>query len=170
MTLGKSEIKGANLATLINNYNGTAGTLTPAGQALVSAGLFTQAQLVAIGAVKQPLIAPPTNPLNNDTTRTMDVSFHYPISFHRYREGLSLVPGVAIYNVGNFSNYGGFSSLADTTVSASTLSSGSYLNAPTDNGLGQAQLNRSRVLRGSGNGTFDQGGPRTTEFQLKLNF
>jgi hypothetical protein len=31
-----------------------------------------------------------------------------------------------------------------------------------------ATLDANRTQRGSG--TFDQGGPRTTEFQLKLNF
>ena len=39
-----------------------------------------------------------------------------------------------------------------------------YYNGPND----QATYNQARTVRNSG--TFDQGGPRTTEFQLKLNF
>jgi hypothetical protein len=39
-----------------------------------------------------------------------------------------------------------------------------YLNGPSN----QTVLDTNRVQRASG--TFDAGGPRTTEFQLKLNF
>jgi hypothetical protein len=162
------QVKGASLATLINNYNTSkVGLLTPAGQALVSAGLFTQTQLAAAGATTQPLIAPPASPLLNNTTRTLDMNFRYPITYlKRYREGLKLTPGVSIYNITNMVNYGSFGSLADTFTNTATLNAGTYLNGPNS----QAVLNRTRFSRGSGNGTFDQGGPRTTEFQLKLEF
>ena len=56
------DVKGAGLKKLISNYNAThAGQLTPAGQALVSAGLMTPQQLKALNAVQQPIAdAPPT--------------------------------------------------------------------------------------------------------------
>ncbi len=45
------DVKVSNLNQVISNYNSAyAGKLTPAGQALVSAGLFTQAQLAQLGA------------------------------------------------------------------------------------------------------------------------
>jgi hypothetical protein len=162
------QIKGSGLAKLIDNYNSTqAGTLTPAGQALADAGLFTSTQLVSLGAVKQQLASAPTNPIKNSDLRTLDVSFRYSVPYlNRIREGLSLTPSVTIYNIANLGNFGRYYELADTTVDSDTLAAGTYLNGPNT----KAVHNRTRVLRGSGNGTFDQGGPRTTEFSLKLNF
>jgi hypothetical protein len=158
------EIKGAGLARLIDNYNTTqVGTLTPAGQAVVSAGLISQSQLVAMGATKQALLPAPTNPLKNAATRTFDAGFRYPISFHRFREGLVLTPGVNIYNVTNMSNYGSFGGLVDANDASGSPGT---LNGPNTQDI----LNTARIERGSGNGTFDQGGPRTMEFQLRLDF
>jgi hypothetical protein len=159
------QVKPGSLAKVVSNYNATqAGTLTPAGQALVNAGLFTQAQLVALGAVKPTLNPVPANgPLPNPAFRDFDASVSYPISFGRFREGLSLVPSIVFYNAFNMSNFGRLtgSLLWSGTTNASTLSA---LNGAND----QATQNGFRTDRASG--TFDQGGPRTTEFQLKLNF
>ncbi len=156
------QIKGGSLNQLISNYNATqAGTLTPAGQALVSAGLFTSAQLAALGAVKETLAPAPTSPLNNPMLRTFDMNLTYPIKFTKFREGLQITPGVAMYNVFNMSNFGQFGGVLLNTADAGTSG---YLNGPND----QPTLNSIRTSRNSG--TFDQGGPRTTEFQLKVNF
>jgi len=52
-------VSATGFTNLINSWNSTvAGTLTPAGQALVGAGLFTTAQLQELGAVK-PFVALP---------------------------------------------------------------------------------------------------------------
>ena len=163
------QIKGANLNTLINNYNATsAGQPTPAGQALISAGLFTQAQLAALGGVQQPIAAAPTNPLSNAALRTFDLSANYPISFGRFREGLSIVPGVAMYNVFNMSNFNAIPTVPNNAVGVllnqADAGTPGYFNGPNN----QSVLNSARITRNSG--TFDQGGPRTTEFQLKVNF
>jgi hypothetical protein len=163
------QIKGANLNTLINNYNATnAGQPTPAGQALIAAGLFTPAQLSAANGVQQAIAAAPSNPLNNAALRTFDLSANYPIRFNRFREGLSIVPGIAVYNVFNMSNFGSIPGIVGnaTGILLNTADAGQqgYYNGTND----QATLNQARTVRNSG--TFDQGGPRTTEFQLKLNF
>jgi hypothetical protein len=73
---------------------------------------------------------------------------------------------VTIYNIANVRNFGDYYKLADTTVDATTLAAGTFLNGPNTPDV----RNRTRVLRSSGNGTFDQGGPRTTEFSLRLDF
>ncbi len=163
------EIKGKNLNTLISNYNATnAGALTPAGQALVTAGLFTPGQLSALGGVQQPLAAAPTNPLSNAALRTFDLSANYPITFNRFHEGLSIVPGVAMYNVFNMSNFNAIPSIPNNAtgqlLNAADADTPGYFNGPNT----QTVLNQARITRNSG--TFDQGGPRTTEFQLKVNF
>ncbi|MBB5340911.1 TonB-dependent receptor [Tunturiibacter gelidoferens] len=166
------EVKGAGLNRLINNYNATqAGTLTPAGQAVVAAGLFTPGQLTALNGVQQAIALGPNKPLNNAALRTFDLSANYPIHIRKLGESFSLVPGVAMYNVFNMSNFNDIPSIPGngTGVLINQANAvggvpGGYFNGPSD----QATANSARVVRNSG--TFDQGGPRTTEFQLKLNF
>ncbi len=156
------QVKGAGLNNVISAYNNQyAGQLTPAGQALVSAGLFTQSELSALGAVQQPIAAASNTPLSNAALRTFDINVGYPIRFTKLREGLTLTPTVAMYNAFNMSNFAGFGGTLLNTSDAGTTG---YLNGPTDQGT----LNANRTTRNSG--TFDQGGPRTTEFQLKLQF
>jgi hypothetical protein len=80
----------------------------------------------------------------------------------RIREGLSLVPGIAFYNVGNFSNFTNYSD--GTLLSTSNGPAAGYLNGSST----FADHDAKRVQRGTG--TSDIGGPRSVEFQLALNF
>lgn len=157
------QVKGSGLKNVIADYNAKqAGTLTPAGQALVDAGILTANQLIGLGAVKPSLAPAPDNPIKNPATRTLDASVRYPITYlKRFREGLLITPSVTMYNVTNMANYGGFGGLGIDAGSAEGQLNGTNT---------QATLFGQRTLRGSGNGTFDQGGPRTTEFTLKLEF
>jgi hypothetical protein len=162
-------IKPATLGKYITNFNNTvANTLTPAGQALVSAGLFTPGQLVAIGGAIQPLSQlPQAQALGNSAVRALDMNFSYPIRLNRFREGLSLEPAVSFYNIGNLANFGGPGGTLQNVADAGPV--GTAATAGTVNGVNsQSVLNGLRTGRGSG--TFDQNGPRSTEFQLKLNF
>jgi hypothetical protein len=164
------EIKGAGLNRLINTYNATAaGQPTPAGQALVAAGIFSTSQLQALKGVQQAIATAPTTPLNNPAFRALDVNLSYPIHLNRIREGLSLEPGIAMYNVANFANFG---RLGGTLANVNTAGGLTGAGAGADNFLNGSNSpgiqNGLRVQRGSG--TFDQGAPRTTEFDLKLNF
>ena len=150
-------IKGARLNDLINAYNTQrAGTPTPAGQALIAAGLFTPSQLFFANGVQQAIPLAPSNPIPNSAFRAFDLNVSYPIRLGKIREGLSLEPAVAMYNVANLSNFG--------ALSGQLVGGTGFLNGANNT----AVQNTERIQRGSG--TFDQGGPRTTEFQLKLNF
>jgi hypothetical protein len=160
-------VKGSGLNRVIGNYNAThAGQLTPAGQALVTAGIMTPQQLTALNAVQQKIATAPTTPLNNPAFRAFDATVSYPIKLNRLREGMSIEPTVAMYNVFNMSNFGILTGiLANTdTAGGDVGSSASFLNGPNNN----AVQDGNRTQRGSG--TFSQGAPRTTEFQLKFNF
>jgi hypothetical protein len=155
-------IKGAGLNKLISTYNSQyAGQLTPAGQALVSAGLFTANELLQLNAVQQPLAPAPNNPIGNAAFRAFDLNFSYPIRLTKYREGLSITPGVVLYNVANLTNFNGFGGLA--TLADAPYSAG-QLNGPNNS----FNYDTNRVGRGTG--TFDAGGPRSTEFNLKIDF
>jgi hypothetical protein len=165
-------VKPSNVAQYINNFNATqAGKLTPAGQALVSAGLFTQAQLTAAGATVQALPAlPQAQALGNSAFRSLDATFGYPIRIghyiHTLGDSVLLEPRIAFYNVANFSNFGGSGgnpNVAQLNGDLGAQGPGA-VNGPAD----FATQNALRVVRQSG--TYDQGAPRTTEFQLRLSF
>ncbi len=164
-------VKSGTLQSAINLFNGQyANSLTPAGQQVVNAGLFTQAQLIAIGGAVQPIAnLPSSRAINNPAFRTLDVNVSYPIQLARFREGLTLEPAVALYNVANLANYSNISTSTLNNTSDGTIVNGINQNTSTRTGPNTFDVqNGLRTVRGSG--TFDQGGPRTVEFQLKLNF
>lgn len=161
-------LKGKDLKQNLDAYNQTqAGQLTPAGRALVNAGLFTSSQLRQLNAVQQPIYVPDSRILENPWFRSVDASVSYPIHIGQFAENVTIVPGVAMYNVANLSNWTGVNGqlLNVGDAGASGLNAYGYLNG--ENPFLQLK-NQNRVQRQSG--TFDQGDLRSTEFQLHLIF
>jgi hypothetical protein len=154
---------GSSLNNYINYFNGAyAGKLTPAGQQIVNSGVLTMAQMTAMGGVIQQMAPAPAQAIQNGMLKEIDANFAYPIKLSRLREGVSLVPSVAFYNVGNFANYSGPTN--GILLNSADAGTSGFLNGPST----FADRGQFRTERGSG--TFNLGGPRTTEFQLKLNF
>ncbi len=91
------------LNRIIEAFNSSqSGQLTPHGKALVSAGLFTEAQLKRLGAVVPRIPAVPTgnpNPWHN--LLTTDLRLDRPIKLAKWREGLEVIPTLDIYNLFN---------------------------------------------------------------------
>jgi hypothetical protein len=151
-----------NLAAYINNFNNTVGngsTLTPAGQALVSAGLFRQDQLVALGAVVPSIQAPPANNAGNGYYKDVDVGLSWPI---KLRERVTILPSISFFNVFNFVNYGQLG-----IPGATGLTGGPGTINGTPAGVNPA-TNTVRIGRGSG--VFAVGAPREAEFGLRIDF
>jgi hypothetical protein len=160
------KVKPGTLNNLINNYNSShAGTLTPAGQVLVANGLFTPAQMATAGAVQPTLANAPAQPYAFTMLRTFDANFTYPIRGKWLPEGMSLEPSVSIYNVFNFANYGGPTGTIQTPEDNSSQGN---VNGPIGDDPKNTVYNTERVSRRTG--SFSQGAPRATEFQLKFNF
>jgi hypothetical protein len=156
-----------NLNKKLGAYNSRfAGTLTPAGQAVVSAGLMTSAQLSALGGVQQPIYNAAPKIFANPMFKSIDASFSWPIRLKWLGEGRSLEPGVAMYNAANFANWDGTTGTLYNQADAGPDGSGAYGNVNGVNGYDFK--NQTRVQRGSG--TYDSGGLRSTEWQLKFNF
>lgn len=90
------------LNAIIQVFNTTyAGKITPHGQALVAAGLFTEAQLKALGAVTQAIpLVPSTNPNPWHNSFSTDLRVDRPIKF-KFREGLQITPFFDAYNLFN---------------------------------------------------------------------
>lgn len=155
-------IHGGDVKGAVNNYNSKyAGTLTPAGQQVVSAGLFTAAQMTQLGGVQQEIAAPPSSVYENPIFKSVDLSFSYPVRLKFINEVARLEPVVAIYNAFNLANYGGPEGVLLNTADAG---SDNYVNGNYNFDV----KNSNRTGRGSG--TFDQGGPRSIEFQMKFTF
>jgi Carboxypeptidase regulatory-like domain len=150
-------INGSNINQVISSYNTKfAGQPTPAGQALISAGLLTQSDLTALGGV-MPVVAPaPMNEANNTWLRDMDLSFNWT---YKVKERVSLQPGIGFFNVLNFAN---FDSPKNTLSGVLNGVSGSVNGTP-----GQQP---SFLRTGVGSGVFGLGSPRTLEFSLKISF
>ncbi len=151
------DVSPGGLNRVITAYNNTyAGKLTPAGQALVDASLFTEAQLVALGAVADSVPLAPAGQVGNGWLRVFDLKLAVPIKF---TERIKLEPSMSVYNLFNFANYAN---------SPNTLVSG-ILNGDPGSANGTTygdQANRS----GLGSGVFQLGAPRQMEFGLKLTF
>jgi hypothetical protein len=160
-------VSAKNINNVINAYNNTdANQPTPAGQALITAGLFTLAQLQTPAnaitnypgfvGVQQPVINAPTNEAGMGWLRAFDTSLNW---IYKFRENLEIQPGVSFFNVMNFSNFDGPANPLSGVLSGALGSiNGTAGEQPASNRLGL------------GSGVFALGSPRVVEFSLKFSF
>jgi hypothetical protein len=154
------DVKPEDLAGVIANYNNTvAGHLTPAGQRLVSEGLFTEAQLAALGAIADTLPDPPANLAGLGWLRTIDMRVGLPI---KIGERFTIEPSAAFYNLFNFVNY-------DTNP---TIRPQGVLNGVEGTISGTPDTIEARVPERAfqSSGVFGLGSPRQMEFGLRITF
>jgi hypothetical protein len=144
------------LTSLINAFNNAApNMLTPAGQTLVDAGLFTKAQLLALGAHPGQIATPPADEAAMRGLRAFDLTVSWQ---GKFKERLTVTPSVGIYNLFNFANFDLPNNALDGSLTGAT---GSI------NGTSSATRN-DRI--GVGTGVFSLGAPRVIEFGLKITF
>jgi hypothetical protein len=156
-------VKPSNLAIVIANYNATAaGRLTPAGNALVSAGLFTPNQLTNLGAVTRTIAPPIAGNIGNGSLKTFDLVLGRPVKLPWLGERFSLDPTVSFFNLFNFGNFGELTGNMNSTVQA--------LSANGTNSIMGSDYSRDSLRAGNGSGVFGQGTSRVIEYGLKINF
>jgi hypothetical protein len=145
------------LSNLINNYNANfAGQPTPAGQTLISNGLFTLAQLQGLGGVQQALAPVPAGEVGQDWLRAFDFKLAWPYAI---KERYKIEPGISFYNVFNFANFNGPNTIMNAALDGT-------IGSP--NGTPNKQPDFNRL--GLGSGVFGLGSPRVIEFTLKFTF
>ena len=176
-------VKPSGLNNTINGYlSKSGGQLTPAGQALVAAGLMSQSDLTALGGVT-PTACPAgqaglqangvipcinTAPAGNaglGWLKSVDLRLAYQ---YKIKERITLQPAVTFYNGFNFANFDGPANLPSGVLGGNA---GRNINAltPFSTAAGcQTCKTGTRITPGSG--TFSLGAPRELEFALKVSF
>jgi hypothetical protein len=146
------------LNSLIDHYNTTYGNqATPAGQALISAGLFTLTQLQALGGVAPTVSPAPAGQVDLNWLRGFDANLAWKYTI---KERFSIEPSIAFFNLPNFSNF----NLPGTQLMTGILTGSSgAINGTT-------KADRESFRAGNGTGTYALGSARQIEFGLKLTF
>jgi hypothetical protein len=148
------------LPNVVNNYNNTvANNPTPAGNVLINNGLFTLAQLQALGGVAPALSPVVPGEVGLTWLKTFDMSLTWVGKFNVKERQFTLEPSASFYNLFNFANF---------NIPGNVLSGILTGGAGSLNGTNYAGATSVRV--GVGTGVFSLGAPRTIEFGLKLSF
>jgi len=157
------DVKVGGLNSKINAYDSkTANTPTPAGQAIVNAGLMRADQLVSLGGTAEYVAPAPVGQVGMDSLMTTNLRLGWNMKPKRVCKSLSeefsIEPQVSVYNLFNIANYDGPNSPMSQDLNG---------GAGAVNGTTQG-LRTNRV--GLGSGVFAMGAPRTFEFGVKVTF
>ena len=153
---------------LISKFNTTmVGQLTPAGQAVVNAGLITQNEMTLLNGTimgNVPIQAAPEGAIGQGWLKTFDLGLNWGYKVEAWSHEIEVRPGLTVFNIFNFSNFDGpaapFSSILDG-------------NPGSPNGTTSALehgINGNSLRLGLGSGVNALGSPRALEFELKLKF
>jgi len=158
----------SNLTKAIALYNSNdAGKLTPAGNDLLTSGLFRADQLGALGAYAPLVQGLPGHFAEATWLKTIDLRLSWPF---RVGERVKLEPNVSVFNVFNLANFGGAGNQLSGVLngapgsSLNNASSAGYCGSSTT----YCTSRLDRVLAGSG--TYASGAPRQMEFGVRITF
>jgi len=149
----------------ISKYDANqAGTVTPAGQELVTAKVITASQLAVLRGTRPYVALPPLNQVSNPWFKSFDMALTWPL---RWRESILIEPRVSLYNVFNLANF--------APVSGQLSYYFPSVSQPTSGGVGSANGTPSGAARdvlrtGFGTGVYNAGAPRQMEFGVKITF
>lgn len=149
-----------NINGYIDAYNSKyAGQITPAGQALVSAGLFSASQLQQLGAVAPQIADAPSGEVGMGGLFYADLGLTYIAKIH---ESITLQPSLTFYNVTNSQNFDQYPNILSGILQAA--------GAPSSGSANNTTYGERTTHVTLGSGVYGQGGPRVIEFGLKLTF
>ncbi len=162
---GRSVSPGQLNSKIAQFNNKSAGTVTPAGQALVTANLVSQSQLTQLGATVPHIPSAPAGQVGLDYFLADDIRLSWPIKpgkLLHLPESFQLQPTVDIFNLVNKPNFDPPSGLNTSSLRGSLDGTPGSVNGTT-------YLQRTNRY-GLGSGAFSQGIPRALQFGLRLDF
>jgi hypothetical protein len=152
-------VKAGNINQFIQNYNTNLG-LTPAGAALVNAGIVTSSQLAELGGIEQPVQLAPPGQQGLAWLKALDLKFAWD---YKIKDRLTIEPNAAFYNVFNFANFDPPNSPLSPTLNTLGDSTPGSINNTI-----RSQRTSDRI--GVGTGVFSLGSPRVLEFGMRFVF
>lgn len=154
-------VKAGDVNKVIAKYNSTvAGTITPAGQALVTAGLFTSGQLVALGAVAPSLAPAPAGQVGNDSFINTDLRLSKVFKIEIRDHELRIEPQLEVFNLFNIANYDRLGDFLDNSAGSP--------NGTSRTGVSAAASGMTRV--GATTGSFSPGIQRAFQLGIRVLF
>ena len=162
-------VKVGGLNNVIGKFNSnSANKLTPAGQALVGAGLFSATQLQQLGAVVPSIPLAPAGEVGLDNFVANDIrlsySFHLARLWKGFGEDTALEPTFDLYNVANKANFDPPAGFITSPLRGTLEGIPGSVNGTT----GATRPSSDRY--GLGTGVFSQGVPRALEVGMRLWF
>lgn len=156
------------LQKVITNYNATdAGQATPAGQKLIGSGVFSLADLQALGGVMQPLSNTVPGAVGLSWLKTFDLSVKWD---HKIGERFEIEPSVGIFNIFNFANFDLPGDLQGNTLEfasvSPTLPAGTIGGTTSDPTSPNYRTNRASLQ----SGVNALGAPRVIEWGMRIHF
>ena len=156
-----------NLQSFINGYNArVAGTLTPAGSALVTSGVMTAGDMTSIGWVLPTLDNVVPGALGFPWLKSFDLKASWPI---KIAERLTIEPSASIFNLFNFSNSFLPGNLPGGVPGTLSPGSNGFLATSTIGGVTPGP-NFTPYRASFQSGTYALGAPRQFEFGLRFAF
>jgi Carboxypeptidase regulatory-like domain len=166
-------ISASGLKQFISTYNSTypnSATTpeTPAGVALVNAGVFSLQDLQSIGGVFQPLAAPVVDPAGLSWLKTFDIRLGWE---HHLGEHVVIAPSISAFNLFNFANFDlpGNTQSGVLNFGAGSSSPWATQLQPQGTAGGTSPDVSSRINRASVQSN-SVGAQRTIEWGLKISF
>lgn len=156
-----------NMQNFINNYNArVAGTLTPAGNALVNSAVMTSADMTALGWTLPTLANVAPGAVGFTWLKSFDLKASWPI---KVGERFTIEPSAGIFNIFNFANNFLPGNLPGGTPGTLTPGSNGVL-APNSIGGVTPGANLLPYRASFQSGTYALGAPRQFEFGLRIAF
>jgi len=167
-------ISTSGLQSFISNYDlnvaASSTPQTPAGNALINAGVFTLQELQLMGGTQQPLAVPTQHKAGLGWYKTFDVRLGWE---HPLGERVTLTPSVSLYNLFNFANFDlpGYTQSGFLSYGAGSLTPGATTVQPQNTVGGNASGADGRMNRATlGPNMNASGAPRSLELGVKISF
>jgi hypothetical protein len=168
-------VKASGLQKFINTYNssaaGGANPQTPAGQQLITSGVFSLQDLEQMGGVMQPLAAAVPDPAGMSWLKTFDIRLGWE---HKLGDRVTIVPSIALFNALNFANFDlpGNTQNGVLNFGAGSLSPWATALQPqnTVGGTSVAGVTGRSNRASLQSGMSAAGAPRSVEWGVKISF